>query len=362
MPRSNIIGKLNIIIASAIVCLPQFLPTKAEAQAVTGEQKVELVMLGTGGGPILRKDRSEPASLLIVDGTTYLIDCGVGTLRRMVEAGIDPSSPKTVFISHHHFDHDLELVSFLGNAAFSDRWKHVSDGTYAVYGPQGTEAMVAAAIKFITVPLKTFAAEGLGSDADGPHFEAHDISGPGLVYQDDKIRVTAMENSHYDMMPSKQRETMKSYSFRIYLKSGSIVYTGDTGPSAALTEFAQGADVVITEVIDENAMVKNIDKAAAARGWPASLRATTIEHMQREHSTPQTIAQLATDARVGQVILTHFVPGMDNDGPQVQSDVTGVKANYKGIVTPAHDLARYCAMTNAKSSFVLTECSSEGRD
>ena len=35
----------------------------------------ELLMLGTAGGPPLRKDRSEPATLLIVDGRPYLIDC-----------------------------------------------------------------------------------------------------------------------------------------------------------------------------------------------------------------------------------------------------------------------------------------------
>jgi hypothetical protein len=48
----------------------------------------ELLMLGTAGGPPLRKDRSEPATLLIVDGRPYLIDCGIGTIRRLVEAGI----------------------------------------------------------------------------------------------------------------------------------------------------------------------------------------------------------------------------------------------------------------------------------
>ena len=53
----------------------------------------ELLMLGTAGGPPLRKNRSEPATLLVVDGRPYLIDCGIGTARRLVEAGCPTQRP-----------------------------------------------------------------------------------------------------------------------------------------------------------------------------------------------------------------------------------------------------------------------------
>jgi len=60
----------------------------------------ELLMLGTAGGPPLRKDRSEPATLLIVDGRLYLIDCGIGTIRRLVEVGIPSETLGTIFFTH----------------------------------------------------------------------------------------------------------------------------------------------------------------------------------------------------------------------------------------------------------------------
>ncbi len=66
----------------------------------------ELLMLGTAGGPPLRKDRSEPATLLIVDGRPYLIDCGIGTVRRLVEVGIPSETIGTIFFTHLHPDHD----------------------------------------------------------------------------------------------------------------------------------------------------------------------------------------------------------------------------------------------------------------
>ena len=50
--------------------------------------RTQILFLGTAGGPPLRADRSEPATLLTIDGRRYLIDCGIGTARRLVEAGV----------------------------------------------------------------------------------------------------------------------------------------------------------------------------------------------------------------------------------------------------------------------------------
>src|SRR6185312_1474232 len=58
--------------------------------------RTELLFLGTAGGPPLRLDRSEPSTLLIVDGRFYLIDCGIGTMRRMLQAHIASEDIKTI--------------------------------------------------------------------------------------------------------------------------------------------------------------------------------------------------------------------------------------------------------------------------
>src|SRR5579859_3021058 len=54
--------------------------------------RTQILFLGTGGGPALHVDRSEPATLLMVDGRSYLIDCGIGTMRRLLEAGMASES------------------------------------------------------------------------------------------------------------------------------------------------------------------------------------------------------------------------------------------------------------------------------
>src|SRR3954447_19941439 len=48
-----------------------------------------LVTLGTAGGPLPTKDRTQAANLLSVNGTHYVIDVGDNVTRRIVQAGAD---------------------------------------------------------------------------------------------------------------------------------------------------------------------------------------------------------------------------------------------------------------------------------
>src|SRR5579883_3360611 len=81
-------------------------------------RRTEILFLGTAGGPPLHVDRSEPATLLIVDGRHYLIDCGIGTMRRMVEAHVASEEVRRIFFTHLHADHDLGLAEVMGNDFF----------------------------------------------------------------------------------------------------------------------------------------------------------------------------------------------------------------------------------------------------
>lgn len=344
--------RISRYVAMCIFSIAGFNASAAIAAPVWSGKGMELFMLGTGGGPILRKNRAEPSQLLVVDGRPYLIDCGIGTIRRMLELGIDPALPHTVFITHHHPDHDMELASFMGNAVMSIRWNNRDGSAYNLYGPAGTAEMVAAAIRYISVPMDTFAAEGMTGKDNDDSFLAHDIVHPGLIYQDDKIKVTAIENSHYSLMPASSAAVMKSYSYRFDTPYGSIVFTGDTGPSVDLEKFTDGADVLVSEVINEDVTVAQLDQAAKANKWPEEKRRIAIEHMEMEHSAPAVVARLAASSHVKAVILSHIVPGLDNDEQQIQSDVEGVKAGYDGQVIAARDLDHFCIKNDAESAIV----------
>jgi ribonuclease BN (tRNA processing enzyme) len=303
------------------------------ASPAEGRRGVQILLLGTHGGPALVEQRSEPATLLIVDGRRYLIDCGIGTMRRLLDAGVQSQTIGTIFITHNHPDHALGLADVLANDyRHLDLDAPTSRQEFNIYGPPQTPALVSAAYDYIKIPYGIFAAEPLGRSALFNPFKAHAIDRDGLVYKDDKIRVTAAENTHYQLMPAKYHASMKSYSYRFETSYGSIVFTGDTGPSAAVETLAKGADVLISEVEDLEA-IENDVRGVGNAGNANKL----VEHMQMEHLPTKAVGELASKAQVKAVILHHFVGG--DDGRRF---VAGVKQYYSGPVFAGKDLARYC--------------------
>src|SRR5437868_3743110 len=89
-------------------------PAQSAPGSVSVDGRTRLILLGTGGGPGVRVERSQPASLLIVDGHRYLIDCGDGTVQRLKRARFDPSDIDGIFLTHLHLDHIGGLYAFVG--------------------------------------------------------------------------------------------------------------------------------------------------------------------------------------------------------------------------------------------------------
>lgn len=326
-----------------INALAQNAPSKP-AFAAKGD---EIILLGTNGGPGLDKERSEPASLLVVDGTPYLIDCGIGTMRQLLEAGVPSQTIGTIFITHDHPDHALGLADVLENDFLTDDFGPPGRARkFSVYGPPPTADLVNAAYNYIRVSYSTFAAENLGASTLVDPFEAHEIDHDGLVYQDNKIRVTAAENTHFQLMAAKYRARMKSFAYRFETPHGAIVFTGDTGPSTAVTKLAAGADVLISEVIADTS-VPNGRSATPNQGALAA-------HMRMEHLPMKDLGEMATKAQVKAVLMIHFV-GAGNG----ERFVAGVKQYYSGPVFAGEDLARYClgtADSNGATAHTLTPC------
>ena len=317
----------------------------------------ELLMLGTAGGPPLRANRSEPATLLIVDGRPYLIDCGTGTIHRLLEAGIPSETIGTIFFTHLHADHDIGLVDVMANDYF--RLDLASDPRKInIYGPPETSELVDAAFHYLSIPFEVFAAEKPGFQLGRPNhgltspFVAHEIDGDGVVYRDDKIQVTAAENSHYALMPAQLRAHFKSYSFRIQTPHGVLVFTGDTGPSDAVVKLAMGADVLVSEVEgSSDDLNKFIDQMAAQNHWPPARKQEFAGHMEKEHLTEDSLGELASKAQVKSVLLYHYSPQNKADR---QARVDGVKKYFHGPVLAPEDLDRFCLSANEGSAAITT--------
>ena len=90
-----------------------------------------MVFLGTGGS-LPTKDRGLPAVAIRRDGELILFDCGEGTQRQMMHAGLGFNRPTAVFVSHLHGDHLLGLPGLLQTMS-----SLVRDKPLDLYGPKG---------------------------------------------------------------------------------------------------------------------------------------------------------------------------------------------------------------------------------
>lgn len=303
----------------------------------SGERGTRLVLLGTGAGPLVRRYRSAPASVLVVDGRPYLIDVGSGTDRMLVQAGFQPSDITRVFLTHLHFDHTGGLATLLGY-----NWSSGKRQPVEIIGPPGTRALADGAVAYLKGPEDLYTAIWPPVPTLAQMFRSKeiDLTNRTLVFQDDRLRVFAVENSHYATIPEAKRRlhNWRSYSYRFETADRIVVFSGDTGPSSALTELARGADILVTEVIsiDETIRVIKEDNPGKTEAQLGPL----LEHQRHEHIAPEDIGKMAAAAGVKLVVLTHLAPGMD-DERSTAPYTAGVRKHYSGIVVAGQDLDQF---------------------
>ena len=309
----------------------------ASAQAREPSHATRIIFLGTYGGPKAEKFRSEPATLIAVDGTPYLVDVGPGTDRQIAWAGFKHSDIKAVFITHHHIDHDGGLVPFISLTWFEKAWHHLPATQTGIYGPPATTFLVHTALDYLSVSERIFRAGVPALPPSAGMFDAHDIEKDGPFYTDGPLRVTAAENAHFHF-PSQGPTGApdRSYAYRFDTPSGSVVFTGDTGASDAVAKLADGADVLVSEVCLCQAKAADIRITTP----PEGLDEQQVFHMVHEHLTPEEVGAIAARAHVKTVVLTHFVPGDDAE-TDASKYVSGVKKTFSGTVIAAKDLFEF---------------------
>jgi len=317
---------IGFVLGLAVFVAPLQLAVAQQAAA-----KTTLITLGTQGGPLRSKSRSQPANVLLVNDEPYVIDAGNGVAGRLAMAGVPLGRVGQIFITHNHDDHNADLGTMMGLA-----WTLGRSTSITVHGPKGTREMIDGFLKFFSANRDIRRSDFPNFYKTMPEqlFNVQEIEAPGVIYKDSNVEVEAIENCHFHF-PNPSASNAKSYALRFKTVDRTIVFSGDTGPCEALVNFAMGADILVHEVI-------NLDLYEAVlktRPFSPEQRQNVLRHMQEDHATPDEIGKLAASAKVGMVVLTHLIPGGDNDPDNAYSD--GVAAHYSGMIVVAKDLMRF---------------------
>jgi ribonuclease BN (tRNA processing enzyme) len=259
-----------------------------------------------------------------------MVDCGYGTLKALVQAGLSLGSVGNVFITHLHDDHTADIAAFLAL-----KWTATQNpGSATIHGPFGTIAMVEAAIAFSkgNVDIR-MVDEGRTVDPKSIFF-GRDLAASKVtdVFKDDRIAVQAVENAHFPDR-AKARMDYRSFSYRFNTPTRSIVFSGDTTYSENLIELARGADVFVCETLAPS------QRAAAPAN--ANANAESIgRHVRETHSTPEEVGKMAAAAKVKTVVLSHQVGGGGRGNADADPYSAEVKKFFGGEVILGKDQMR----------------------
>jgi ribonuclease BN (tRNA processing enzyme) len=287
----------------------------APSSAPVSTDGTRLILLGTAGGPRPNPARSSPAQVLVIGGAAYVVDCGSGVARQLVFAGVPLNTIRRVLVTHHHSDHNADY----GNLLYLS-WISGLRAPVDIHGPAPLAAMTDLYLKLNAYDIETRIADE-GRAPLTPLLRAHELAGPGLVFEDERVKVTATLVDHPPVVPA--------YAYRFDTGDRSIVLSGDTAYNDGLVQLAEGADVLVHEVYD---------RAGAERLVGRMPNATTLlEHIVACHTTAEEAGRAAQAAGVKTLVLTHFVP---SDDPQIGDEVwlAPARAHFRGEVILGEDL------------------------
>ena len=293
-------------------------PQQTQA-ALKDAKDTKLVLLGTAAGPVPGRSREMTSHVMLSNGTAYVLDCGMGVTNQYARTGIPFSALKSIFITHHHADHNIEYGPLLIVG-----WIQGLPLDVRAFGPPPLRQMTD---DFMRAYKQTvdFWAEDLHMEPF-VSVNVQEVSEPGLVMQDDNLKVSSIIVEHPPVKPA--------LAYRFDFKDRSIVFSGDTAPSDAVAKLAKGADVLVHETMYVPAVEKYI-KGQIAQGRPVKFEAF-MAHMKADHTPSEDVGRIAQEAGVKTLVLSHLTPAIDSISDDTWREP--VAKYFKGEIIVGKDL------------------------
>lgn len=252
------------------------------------------------GSPLPSLTRAQNCTAIAVNGRLFLIDAGTGSWENIQNAGYNGAALEAIFVTHFHTDH----IGDLGEANLGS-WVAGREGRLPVFGPTGIDDVVDGLNtafshdnEYRTAHHGKAVAPPRSAGMVAQNFAGDEET---IVYQNDGVVVRAFPVSHEPVSPS--------VGYQFEFDDVSIVVSGDTARSSSLIKAARGADLLIHEA-QANHMIERIGAAAAKRG---DVRlAKIMSDVPSYHTSPVEAAEIANEAGVKILALSHLNPAPDN--------------------------------------------------
>jgi ribonuclease Z len=266
---------------------------------------LDLVFLGTSGS-VPTAQRAPSALLLRRGGERLLFDCGEGTQRQLLRSAIGLPELREVFVSHFHADHYLGMPGMLKTFALRGRELPLS-----VYGPRGLKDLFSTlrrvfgrlpyALELVELRPGDVIERGEYNLVTFPVAHAAESVGYSLVEHPRPGRFD-VEAADALGVPSGPERGLLQAGESVQLLDGRIVTPDEVlGPPRPGRRVVLSGDTAVSPLVLE-----------AARGAEVLVHEATFLDEEREraaetaHATALEAAELAREAEVGLLALTHL--------------------------------------------------------
>jgi len=225
---------------------------------------MQLTILGTGSA-LPSPTRLQSGYHIRRGDYDLLVDCGSGVVHRLAQAGIGHRAVDTVLLTHHHLDHVADLPT-LAKARWLD-----DCGSFSVIGPPGTEQ----------VCETLFGVDDLTDRIE-------------LSVRELPLATRSVTVGPHEVMTANIVHSKPGFAYRF---DSGLTISGDTAPTDAIVELADGSDVLIHEC----AYPDGVDTDG--------------------HTTPTALGEAIAEIDVRQVYLTHLFPSAEAEANKLASTV-----------------------------------------
>ncbi len=301
---------------------------------------MRVTFLGTSSGAPSRTRNMTSIALQLTEASRmWLFDCGEGTQHQILRSPLKLSHLERIFITHLHGDHLFGLAGLLASRSLQTG----SETPVVLYGPAGLAEYVRATLEISRTRL-------------GYPISVERVA-PGLVFEDDTVTVSCApmrhgvesygysivekdRPGHFDVakarelgIPSGPLYGKLKSGLKIVLEDGreldgneftgppikgrKLVFCGDTTFHPGSIELSAFADLLIHEATYIGADVQLADRA--------------------NHSTATMAAEVARQAQVTKLLLTHFSLRYESEGnPSLDDLAAEARAIFPNTIL-AHD-------------------------